>query len=120
MSQEGFLRYLLSEENALIPADKLDVNHDMEQPLSHYFINSSHNTYLTGKRACAAAATAALRQPVEQHDLCHRSSCFWFLKSTPIGLCVCSFARFSRRKFRRHVIVDHCNISSIDVCFVSN
>ena len=53
MSQEGFLRYLLSEENALIPADKLDVNHDMEQPLSHYFINSSHNTYLTGKRAHA-------------------------------------------------------------------
>ena len=50
MSQEGFLCYLLSEENALIPEDKLAVNpNDMGEPLSHYFINSSHNTYLTGK-----------------------------------------------------------------------
>ena len=48
LSLEGFLRYLLSEENALIPYEKFDIHEDMEQPLSHYFINSSHNTYLTG------------------------------------------------------------------------
>ena len=48
LSQEGFLRFLMSEENNLIPADKLDLSEDMTQPLAHYFINSSHNTYLTG------------------------------------------------------------------------
>jgi len=42
------LRYLLSEENAAVPRDKLELSDDMMQPLSHYFINSSHNTYLTG------------------------------------------------------------------------
>lgn len=48
MSPEGFLRYLLSEDNSIVSADKFDLSHDMEQPLCHYFINSSHNTYLTG------------------------------------------------------------------------
>jgi len=50
LSAEGFLRYLLSNENAIVPPDKLDLNEDMSHPLSHYFINSSHNTYLTGER----------------------------------------------------------------------
>ena len=48
MSPEGFLRFLLSEDNSIVSADKFDLSHDMEQPLCHYFINSSHNTYLTG------------------------------------------------------------------------
>ncbi|KAH3845535.1 hypothetical protein DPMN_087860 [Dreissena polymorpha] len=47
-SQEGFLKFLMGEDNNLIPAEHLDLNQDMTQPLSHYFINSSHNTYLTG------------------------------------------------------------------------
>ena len=49
LSQEGFLRYLMSSENDLVATEKFDVSEDMDQPLAHYFINSSHNTYLTGK-----------------------------------------------------------------------
>ncbi|KAI0239326.1 hypothetical protein LSAT2_009974 [Lamellibrachia satsuma] len=49
LSQEGFLQYLLGEHNALITPEKLDLSEDMDQPLTHYFINSSHNTYLTGE-----------------------------------------------------------------------
>lgn len=48
LSVDGFLRYLMSEDNSIIPPDKLDLNADMDQPLNHYFINSSHNTYLAG------------------------------------------------------------------------
>ncbi|XP_045580259.1 1-phosphatidylinositol 4,5-bisphosphate phosphodiesterase beta-1 [Salmo salar] len=44
---EGFSRYLVSDENGVIPPEKLDQSEDMTFPLSHYFINSSHNTYLT-------------------------------------------------------------------------
>uniref|UniRef100_A0A8C1M7U8 phosphoinositide phospholipase C n=1 Tax=Cyprinus carpio TaxID=7962 RepID=A0A8C1M7U8_CYPCA len=49
ISVEGFSRYLSGEENSIIPPEKLDQNEDMTLPLSHYFINSSHNTYLTGQ-----------------------------------------------------------------------
>lgn len=49
LSAEGFLRFLMSEDNSIVSADKFDLSHDMEQPLCHYFVNSSHNTYLTGK-----------------------------------------------------------------------
>uniref|UniRef100_A0A672HKA1 phosphoinositide phospholipase C n=1 Tax=Salarias fasciatus TaxID=181472 RepID=A0A672HKA1_SALFA len=47
ISVEGFARYLNGEENSIIPPEKLDQSEDMTLPLSHYFINSSHNTYLT-------------------------------------------------------------------------
>ena len=38
----------MGEENVIVAPEKFDLNLDMDQPLSHYFINSSHNTYLTG------------------------------------------------------------------------
>lgn len=49
ISVEGFARYLSGEENTIVPPEKLDQSEDMTLPLSHYFINSSHNTYLTGQ-----------------------------------------------------------------------
>lgn len=51
MSMEGFSRYLGGEENGILPLEALDLSADMTQPLSAYFINSSHNTYLTGECA---------------------------------------------------------------------
>lgn len=55
MSAEGFLRFLMSEDNSIVSADKFDLSHDMEQPLCHYFVNSSHNTYLTGNQSLLTA-----------------------------------------------------------------
>lgn len=48
LSSEGFLRYLMSDDNNIVSVSKLELSDDMDQPLAHYFINSSHNTYLTG------------------------------------------------------------------------
>ncbi len=50
LSVDGFLRYLMSEDNPIMTSSKLDLSDDMDQPLAHYFINSSHNTYLSGMR----------------------------------------------------------------------
>jgi hypothetical protein len=48
MSWESFSQYLLSYDNLIIDPSKLGLFMDMDKPLAHYFISSSHNTYLTG------------------------------------------------------------------------
>lgn len=52
LSFDAFLRYLMGDDNPTIAASKLEISapENMEHPLAHYFINSSHNTYLTGKK----------------------------------------------------------------------
>ncbi|CAF0707706.1 unnamed protein product [Brachionus calyciflorus] len=50
LSITGFYNFLMSDDNAPVFLDRLDVYQDMDQPLCHYFINSSHNTYLTGRQ----------------------------------------------------------------------
>ncbi|CAH1173596.1 unnamed protein product [Phaedon cochleariae] len=62
LSFEGFLRYLLSEDNNIMAATKFDLSNDMDQPLAHYFINSSHNTYLTGHQLTGKSSTEMYRQ----------------------------------------------------------
>ncbi|XP_058826403.1 1-phosphatidylinositol 4,5-bisphosphate phosphodiesterase classes I and II isoform X2 [Topomyia yanbarensis] len=62
LSFDGFLRYLMSEDNPIMAASKLDLCDDMDQPLSHYFINSSHNTYLTGHQLTGKSSVEIYRQ----------------------------------------------------------
>lgn len=38
----------MGDDNPVMAPTKLELTDDMDQPLTHYFMNSSHNTYLTG------------------------------------------------------------------------
>lgn len=62
MSKDGFIRYLMSDENAPVFLDRLDVYMDMDQPLAHYYINSSHNTYLSGRQFGGKSSVEMYRQ----------------------------------------------------------
>uniref|UniRef100_A0A6E8VYQ8 1-phosphatidylinositol 4,5-bisphosphate phosphodiesterase n=1 Tax=Anopheles coluzzii TaxID=1518534 RepID=A0A6E8VYQ8_ANOCL len=62
LSFDGFLRYLMSEDNPIMAASKLDLSDDMDQPMAHYFINSSHNTYLTGHQLTGKSSVEIYRQ----------------------------------------------------------
>lgn len=62
ISVNGFLRYLMSDDNAIVAPDKFDLTMDMTQPLNHYFINSSHNTYLTGHQLTGKSSVEMYRQ----------------------------------------------------------
>ncbi|KAE8278716.1 1-phosphatidylinositol 4,5-bisphosphate phosphodiesterase delta-4 [Larimichthys crocea] len=46
MTFDGFLMYLGSAEGSIFNPQRRGVYQDMSQPLCHYFISSSHNTYL--------------------------------------------------------------------------
>ncbi|XP_055021793.1 1-phosphatidylinositol 4,5-bisphosphate phosphodiesterase delta-4 [Boleophthalmus pectinirostris] len=46
MSFDGFLMYLGSSEGNIFDPKRRGIYQDMEQPLNHYYISSSHNTYL--------------------------------------------------------------------------
>ncbi|XP_059357989.1 1-phosphatidylinositol 4,5-bisphosphate phosphodiesterase delta-1-like isoform X2 [Carassius carassius] len=46
MTKDGFLMYLLQLEGMIFNPAHKSVYQDMNQPLNHYFISSSHNTYL--------------------------------------------------------------------------
>uniref|UniRef100_A0A8D2LJC6 1-phosphatidylinositol 4,5-bisphosphate phosphodiesterase n=1 Tax=Varanus komodoensis TaxID=61221 RepID=A0A8D2LJC6_VARKO len=76
MSMEGFGRYLGGEENTIVPPEKLDLSDDMTQPLSSYFINSSHNTYLTAGQLTGNSSVEMYRQVLLSGCRCIELDCW--------------------------------------------
>lgn len=58
MSKDGFLMFLNQEGTMFNPAH-IDLYQDMQQPLNHYFISSSHNTYLMEDQLKGPSSTEA-------------------------------------------------------------
>ncbi|XP_007957714.1 1-phosphatidylinositol 4,5-bisphosphate phosphodiesterase delta-4 [Orycteropus afer afer] len=56
LSMDGFLSYLCSKDGDIFNPACYPIYQDMTQPLSHYYINSSHNTYLVGDQLCGQSS----------------------------------------------------------------
>ncbi|XP_034084397.1 1-phosphatidylinositol 4,5-bisphosphate phosphodiesterase beta-4-like isoform X1 [Gymnodraco acuticeps] len=76
MSSDGFCRYLMSDENAPVFLDRLQLYQEMDQPLAHYFISSSHNTYLTGRQFGGKSSVEMYRQVLLSGCRCVELDCW--------------------------------------------
>lgn len=63
MSFEGFVRYLSDPTNYAFVPEQMEVSQDtLQYPLGHYYISSSHNTYLTGHQLKGESSAEMYRQ----------------------------------------------------------
>lgn len=78
LSFEGFARYLMDKNNFAYTPELNEINEeDMDYPLSHYYVASSHNTYLTGHQLKGESSVELYSQvrllPATRHD--HQPFC---------------------------------------------
>lgn len=73
---DGFTAYLLSKECDLFDPVHKKVCQDMTQPLSHYFIATSHNTYLMEDQLRGPSSTEAYIRALEKGCRCVELDCW--------------------------------------------
>lgn len=95
---EAFKSYMKCEHNTVFDeANKGKLYHDMSQPLSQYYIASSHNTYLEGDQLASASSTQRYITDVLEGCRCVELDCWDGANNEPIithGMTVCSVITF--------------------------
>uniref|UniRef100_A0A3P9IMH7 Phosphoinositide phospholipase C n=1 Tax=Oryzias latipes TaxID=8090 RepID=A0A3P9IMH7_ORYLA len=76
MTPDGFNRYMLSKQNYVINPDHARVYQDMTQPLAHYFISSSHNTYLIKDQMTGDSSTEPYIRALNHGCRCVELDCW--------------------------------------------
>ena len=68
MTKDGFLMYMHQQDGSILNPAHSKVHQDMQQPLNHYYISSSHNTYLTADQLKGPSSTEAYIRWVEASE----------------------------------------------------
>ncbi|KAM3599068.1 uncharacterized protein V6R79_026267 [Siganus canaliculatus] len=84
MTQNGFTMYMLSRENDVVNPEHNRVYQDMGRPLTHYFISSSHNTYLTKDQVTSASSSEPYIRALNQGCRCVELDCWDGDKGEPV------------------------------------
>ncbi|OAF65631.1 hypothetical protein A3Q56_06631, partial [Intoshia linei] len=81
---DGFTRFLSSYKCHIFNNESSVVYQNMDQPLSHYFINSSHNTYLTQDQLKGDSHIDAYKKALIAGCRCVELDCWDGTKNEPI------------------------------------
>uniref|UniRef100_A0A672T2Q6 Phosphoinositide phospholipase C n=1 Tax=Sinocyclocheilus grahami TaxID=75366 RepID=A0A672T2Q6_SINGR len=76
MTKDGFLMYLHQPEGLISNLAHKRVYQDMNQPLNHYFISSSHNTYLLEDQLKGPSSTEAYIKALLKGCRCVELDCW--------------------------------------------
>uniref|UniRef100_H2YFI5 Phosphoinositide phospholipase C n=1 Tax=Ciona savignyi TaxID=51511 RepID=H2YFI5_CIOSA len=96
LTLEGLDAYLQSDDNLIVEPDRYAEHQSMTAPLSHYFINSSHNTYLTGTQLRSKSSAEIYRQVLLTGCRCVELDC-WEGDEEPVinhGFTLCTHVLF--------------------------
>ncbi|XP_062813429.1 1-phosphatidylinositol 4,5-bisphosphate phosphodiesterase delta-1 isoform X2 [Anolis carolinensis] len=84
MTKDGFQMYLLSADGNIFNQDHSRIYQDMNQPLSNYYISSSHNTYLMEDQLKGPSSTEAYIRALTKGCRCVELDCWDGPNSEPI------------------------------------
>uniref|UniRef100_A0A8B9QZG0 Phosphoinositide phospholipase C n=1 Tax=Anas platyrhynchos TaxID=8839 RepID=A0A8B9QZG0_ANAPL len=84
MMLDGFMMYLLSAAGDILNQEHTKVHQDMSQPLCHYFISSSHNTYLTHNQIGGTSSTEAYVRALMTGCRCVELDCWEGADGEPV------------------------------------
>ncbi|XP_076018497.1 1-phosphatidylinositol 4,5-bisphosphate phosphodiesterase delta-1-like [Genypterus blacodes] len=76
LSKDGFLMYLHQLDAMILNPEHKDVYQDMSKPLNHYFISSSHNTYLMEDQLKGPSSTQAYVRALLKGCRCVELDCW--------------------------------------------
>jgi len=79
-----FLQYIFSSANGILNSSHQSACQDMSQPMSHYFINSSHNTYLTSDQLKGASSVDAYINALKKGCKCVEIDCWDGANDEPV------------------------------------
>ncbi|XP_044294217.1 1-phosphatidylinositol 4,5-bisphosphate phosphodiesterase delta-4 [Varanus komodoensis] len=131
LSTDGFLMYLCSPDGSIFNPEHQKVFQDMSQPLCHYFISSSHNTYLMEDQLRGQSSVEGYIRALKRGCRCLEVDCWdgsngepivyhghTFTSKIPFREVVTTLEKYAFRASDYPIILsieNHCSIEQQDI-----